>query len=54
MGELLFSHFRVMNVELIIKKTPQILQFQNDMDWVILLRFLYLASFVLSTYVIFI
>ena len=39
MGALLFSHFQVTNVKLINKKNPYILQFQNDMDCIILLRF---------------
>ena len=49
-----FSHFRVTNVKLIYKKIPWILQLQNDIDSIILLRFffLYLACFVVSTYVI--
>ena len=54
MSALLFSPFRVTNVELINEKNPHILQFQNDMDCVILLRLLYLACFVVSTHVIFI
>ena len=39
MGALSFSHFQVTNVKLINKKNPYILQFQNDMDCIILLRF---------------
>ena len=54
MGALIFFHFRVMNVKLITEKNSLIVAFQNDMDAVILLRFLYLACFVVSTYVIFI
>ena len=52
MGALLFSHFRITNVKLINEDDSLLLQFENDMD-VILLRFLYLACFVVSTYVIF-
>ena len=37
-----------------MKKIPSLLPLQNDMDYVILLRFLYLACFVVSIYVIFI
>ena len=52
MGALLFSHFWITNVKLINENDSLLLQFENDMD-VILLRFLYLACFVVSTYVIF-
>ena len=54
MGALSFSHFQVTNVKLINKKNPYILQFQNDMDCIIPLRFLYVVCFVVSTYMIFI
>ena len=37
-----------------MKKIPQLFQFQNDMDCVIPLRFLYLACFVVSPHVTFI
>ena len=47
MGALLFFHFRVTNVNLINEKNSLIIGFQNNMDCVILLLFLYLA-FVLS------
>ena len=53
MGALLFFHFRAMNVKLIDEKNL-LIHFQNDIDCVILLRFLYLACFVVSPYVIFI
>ena len=53
MGALLFFHFRVMNVNLINEKNSLISEFQNNMDCVILLLFLYL-TFVLSSCVIFI
>ena len=53
MGALLFFHFRVTNVNLINEKNSLIIGFQNKMDCVILLLFLYLA-FVLSWYMIFI
>ena len=54
MSALLFSPFRVTNVELINEKNPHIFQFQNDIDCVILLRLLCLACFVVSTHAIFI
>ena len=55
MGALLFFPFRVMNVKLINeKKIPYLFQFQNDIDYLILLRFLYLACFVVSTSMVFI
>ena len=54
MGELLFFHFRVTNVKLINEKNSLINAVQNDMDCDILLCFLYLACFVVSTYMIFI
>ena len=43
MGALLFFHFRVTNVNLINEKNTLIIGFQNNMDYVILLLFLYLA-----------
>ena len=54
MGALLFFLFRVMNMKLINEWNSLILQFSTDMDHVILLSFLYLACFIVSTYVIFI
>ena len=53
MGALLFYHFRDTKVRLINEKKI-VNYFQNDMDCVILLCFLYLACFVVSIYLIFI
>ena len=54
MGALVFSHFRVTNVRLINEKNYLIITVSKWHDCVILLRFLYLACFVVGTYVVFI
>ena len=54
MGALLFSHFRVTNMKLIYEKNSLNITGLKWHGCVILLRFLYLVCFVVSTYVIFI
>ena len=49
MGGFLFFHFRVMNVKLINEKNSLIIAVSNNMDCVILLCFLCLSCFVVST-----